>query len=135
MTIQSSDHDASYDRDASEDQGSKPWTISIIGIEDEEEEGSDERGWRRRGREIVAAQGEVNAQDLGDRLNRLLEAIGVSIKHLPTAIAEFQITELTLAIEISASGKVNLMGTGAEVTGKGGLTVKLSRPLKPAASE
>jgi hypothetical protein len=125
----------SSDRNPVEDQGSTPWTISIIGIEDEEAEESAERGWRHRGREIVAAQGEVNAQDLGDRLNRLLEAVGVSVRRIPTAIAEFQITELTLAIEISASGKVNLMGTGAEVTGKGGLTVKLSRPLKAAGPE
>ncbi len=110
-----------------EDQGSTPWTISIIGIEDEEAEESAERGWRRHSREIIAAQGEVNAQDLGDRLNRLLQAIGASVKRIPTTIADFQVSELTLAIEISASGKVSLMGTGAEVTGKGGLTVKLSR--------
>lgn len=114
--------------------GAQP-TISLITVanrEDEEEledlAREQERGWRQRSRDLVVAETDIGADVLGKRLNSLLLAFGESLKATPPSIANFQLAEVTIAIEISASGKVNIMGTGAEVAGKGGLTVKLARP-------
>ena len=77
---------------------------------------------------MVVTATSIDADVLGNRLNTLLVAFGETLKGMPPSVADFQLAEVTIAIEISASGKVNLLGTGAEAAGKGGLTVKLARP-------
>lgn len=106
-------------------------TIDVIAVADEAEREdlpeADERGWRRRSEDFVVTQTKIDADALGDRLNTLLVAFGESLKRAPASIADFQLAEVTVAIEVTASGKVALLGTGAEMAGKGGLTLKLAR--------
>jgi hypothetical protein len=39
----------------------------------------------------------------------------------------YQVEEVTLSLEVGASGKVSMFGTGAEVSGKGAITLTLKR--------
>ena len=56
-----------------------------------------------------------------------VSAMGQAIGSIPSALAGYRIDSIGINAEISASGKVSLLGNGGEVTGTGGITFKLTR--------
>jgi hypothetical protein len=87
-----------------------------------------ERGWR-----LVRTQAKYEARDiptaqLRERVTAFLHGISQSVLSAPAAIGELNLTEVTITAEITASGTVNLLGTGIETGGSGGITFTFTRP-------
>ena len=103
---------------------SKSTTITIFGREDTAET----RG--SLGEKLDAMRykvGEVTAEELKKRVATFLGEMKSIVQELPGKLGEFKLDEISISVEISASGKVSLLGSGAELQGKGGLTFTLKR--------
>lgn len=99
-------------------------SIWVFGIEDR-----DERGLFDRLSELRYGREQVSLEDMKGHLYSFLAGIKQLVKELDVSdeFGEFRLDQVQVAVEVSASGKVSLMGTGGEVAGKGGLTFTLSR--------
>ena len=76
-----------------------------------------------RGRGVA----EVAVDDLCNNAQAFLQQVGRMIESTPESQSGFQLTEVTVSAEVSASGKLVLLGSGAEAAGKGVLTFKFER--------
>jgi hypothetical protein len=93
-------------------------TLSVlVPVDDSDRDRFDVR-FRRRDVPVTA---------LSDSLREFLGKMEETLSGVPSALSGFQINEITLSLEVSATGKVTMLGTGAEVTGTGGLTLTLTR--------
>lgn len=111
---------------------SNDWEISILGLTDDQDDDQASyddgaRGWVRRAAETELTRSTVTSGKLRDNLDGFLRGIQSVVGAIPEHVGAFRLTEITLSAEISASGKVSLMGSGAEMTGTGGIAFKLSR--------
>jgi len=97
-------------------------TIRILGREDNED-----RGFFDRLQDFRYGQGEIAVEELKERLTGFLESMNGVVQYLPAKMGEFRLDTVTLTVEVSATGKVSLLGTGGELGGKGGLTFTLKR--------
>ena len=77
---------------------------------------------------------QVDKDALRSQLSSFLSAMQDVLDDLPELLGGFAIEEVTLTAEVSASGSVSLLGTGAEVGGSGGLTFTLKRRPKEKES-
>jgi len=107
------------------------WEISILGVEDEEfEEESErggERGWRRSRAEASLVRNTVGSATIRESLVEFLNAMSDAISGIPEFLGPLYVSEIELSAEISASGKISLMGSGAEIGTTGGISFKLVR--------
>jgi hypothetical protein len=69
---------------------------------------------------------------LAESVKSFVRSISAVIEQTPSNIGAFELTELTLAAEISGQGKLVLLGTGVEASTKGGVTLKFERKKAPA---
>jgi hypothetical protein len=90
-----------------------PLSLSVIGVEDVEERGIFER-------RIIRA--EIDANELRDRVHAFLGAMEHVIGGVMTTVGRYRLETVSVTAEVSAKGKVSLLGAGGEVAGKGGLT-------------
>ena len=74
----------------------------------------------------------VKTETLQANLQALLDKLGDVLQGLPAEIGNYSLSEMTLAVSVTAKGAVSLLGSGGEVTGQGGITLKLTR--KPDAA-
>ena len=94
---------------------------------------TDDIARRRRGRRgggsvpRAVRRTEVPVDSVREHLASSLEGMEAALEAVPRALSAFRGEEVTLTLEVLATGKVSLVGTGAEVTGKGGLTLLLRR--------
>jgi hypothetical protein len=95
----------------------EPTTLPVVVVDDEEDDRFLER-FRRT---------EVPVESVREHLASFLAGMESALEAVPRALSAFRVDEVTLTLEVSATGKVSLVGTGAEVTGKGGLTILLRR--------
>jgi hypothetical protein len=102
---------------ASEEPG-----IGIFGRED-----SSDRSLFSRSQEMRFGRGEIAPSDLQRRLESFLNAMRQVIGNLPQKMDNWEMSTVTLTAEITAKGSVNLLGTGGELSGKGGLTFAFVR--------
>lgn len=70
---------------------------------------------------------EVAVDTLRDRLGDFLGKMDAALGAIPRVVSGYVVHEVTLSLEVSAKGKVALIGTGAELTGTGGLILTLRR--------
>jgi hypothetical protein len=91
-------------------------TLPVVVIDEEQD-----RAFGRVRRE------EVPIDALRTNLDAFLNGMEGALPAIPATMSGYQINEITLSLEVGASGKVSLMGTGAELSGKGGLTLTLTR--------
>ena len=70
---------------------------------------------------------ELPVEIRAENVNVFLGQIESVLEKAPETVGKFQFTEFTVAAEISAKGGLVLLGSGVEVTGKGGLTFKFQR--------
>ena len=70
---------------------------------------------------------ELPIEVLAENINIFLFEIETILQKAPQDLGKFQFTEVTVSAEISAQGKLVLLGTGLETSAKGGLTFKFER--------
>jgi hypothetical protein len=103
-------------------QSGSPISLVIIGRDWEVDSVSRDGSGRIRNVGVSTASAEV----IGDSLASLTNAISQSFHNIK-AVGDYILDEVTVSAEISASGKIAILGTGAEVSGKGGIELKFRR--------
>jgi hypothetical protein len=101
-------------------------TISVFGLEDVDKSHTD-RSLFRRPEEMRFGRGEVPAKVLHSRVKDFIASMADVLGGLPVPIGDFSMDQVTLAVEVSAKGRVSLLGSGGEAGGKAGLTFTFSR--------
>jgi hypothetical protein len=105
------------------DAVSPPEEIWVIGVK----EGKIDRGlWDRR----RIDREPIKPHDLAERMATFVAGMQVIIDRVQAASDRWQLDEVTVSVEIGASGSINLLGTGAEVSSSGGLSLKFTRAAK-----
>jgi len=90
-----------------------PIRLSLIGFQEPQDRAFFERRLTRT---------EIDASELRNRLQTFLGAMEQVIGGVSATVGRYHLDTVTLTAEVSAKGTVSLLGTGAEVAGKGGLT-------------
>ncbi|MEK7677803.1 MAG: hypothetical protein AAB676_18395 [Verrucomicrobiota bacterium] len=70
---------------------------------------------------------QIDPDLLQAELSAFLEKMGTVIQKQPAALGQYNLDTITLSVEITAKGKVGLLGSGGEIGGKGGLTFTFKR--------
>jgi hypothetical protein len=96
--------------------------IGVFGRDD-----AADRSMFSRPQEMRFGRGEITPADLRRRLEDFLSAMREVISGLPEQVGDWEMSTVTLTAEITAKGSVNLLGTGGELSGKGGMTFTFSR--------
>lgn len=95
-------------------------TITVVGYEDS-------RATQERGIRDVIKRRAVPVADLKTEMVAFLEKMKGVVGEVPDELGRYSIDTVTLSLEVSATGKINLIGAGAEVTGSGGIQLTLKR--------
>lgn len=69
----------------------------------------------------------VDASALRANFQALLAGIGSLLQNVDDKISSFSLDEITLSIEVTASGQLGILGTGATAGGTSGFELKLTR--------
>ena len=70
---------------------------------------------------------ELKVEILAQNINLFLSGIEGILEKAPAEVGNFHFVEFTVSAEISANGKLVLMGSGLEAAAKGGLAFKFVR--------
>ena len=70
---------------------------------------------------------EVKVSALTQQMQKVVGGLKEVFQDLPVQLGEFRLTEMQIALEISAKGTVSVLGSGGEIGGKGGITLKLTK--------
>jgi hypothetical protein len=105
----------------------EPGYVWVFGIPSDEEEGEEDRSRFFRPDEARLGRQRVPTAQLKDNVAAFVQNMGDAIEGVPARLAGFSIESIQLSAEISATGKVSLLGNGGELTGKGGITFTLTR--------
>jgi hypothetical protein len=79
-----------------------------------------------------ASLSKISAETLQSSFKELVDALGRTLT-IPDAVGAFQVEALDIQLEVTAEGKIGLLGNGAKVGGKGSLTLRLKRLEKLSA--
>jgi hypothetical protein len=101
-------------------------TITVFGLEDVGKSHAD-RSLFWRPEEMRFGRGEVPARVLRRRVKDFIASMADVLDGLSIPIGEFSLEQVTIAAEVSAKGRVSLLGSGGEAGGKTGLTLTFSR--------
>ena len=70
---------------------------------------------------------ELDVQVVADNINLFLGQVEGILEKAPEAVGRFHLTKLTVSAEISAEGKLILLGSGLQASASGGLQFEFSR--------
>lgn len=101
--------------------------VWILGLEGEDDEGYADRGLFFRRDEARVGRQRVPAERLQDNVEAFVHAMGRAIAGVPSVLSGYSIDSIEISAEISASGKVSLLGNGGELAGKGGIAFTLTK--------
>jgi hypothetical protein len=101
--------------------------ITVFGLEEPKELGlffnRAEARYQRRA---------VPIEQLGEQFNAFVDNMRDVVARVPASMAGFRLDEISFTAEVSAKGTVNLLGTGGEIAGGGGITITLRRDAEGA---
>jgi hypothetical protein len=104
------------------------WILGLEGEDDDEEEGDGvDRGLYFRRDEARVGRQRVPAEQLQKNIEGFVRAMGHAIAGVPSVLSGYSIDSIEISAEISASGKVSLLGNGGELAGTGGIAFTLTR--------
>ena len=92
--------------------------VSVLGYEEVPERGLFER---RVVRDVI------DAEKLGDEARAFMAAMEKVIAKLSERVGNYDLDTISVTAEVSAKGRLSLLGSGGEVGGKGGLTFTFKR--------
>ena len=101
-------------------------TIRVIGRPDERKDYQERGNPLQRIAEALKTN-DVSTDVLKEELDNFLAGMQASLDGVRETIGEYTLETLELSVEVSASGKVSLFGSGGELSGKGGLKLVLKR--------
>lgn len=70
---------------------------------------------------------EIKVEVLAENVNLFLNQVESILEKAPDKVGEFQFTEFSVSAEVSANGKLVLLGSGVETGVQGSLTFKFER--------
>ena len=71
----------------------------------------------------------VRTSDLRDRLTTFLDQLKEVIGNVPEAYGHYQMDEIEISAEVTASGQLRLLGSGGSAGAKGGIKFKFKRSI------
>jgi hypothetical protein len=77
---------------------------------------------------------EVEVSTVTEEMKRVLGGLQTVLQSIPNVLGGFQLDEMQISLEVSAKGRVSLLGVGGEAGGKGGITLKLTKTTAGKAS-
>jgi hypothetical protein len=95
-------------------------TVWILGMED-----PDDRGFFFNRAEARYERTPVPASVLQEKMTAFISSMRHVISSIPASLGTYDVDSITLKLEISAKGKVSLLGSGGELGGTGGITLTL----------
>ena len=81
---------------------------------------------RRQRVGIDAAELKAQMQELQAVVNELFAQSSPSVES--PASSGLRLEEVTLSVQVNAKGQLSILGTGGELSGSGGITLKFARP-------
>jgi hypothetical protein len=96
--------------------------IRVLALED-----TDDRSLLRRPQDWRLGRAEVPVDVFRHRVSDFLESMRDVITGLPHSFGSYDLDEITVTAEVSASGQVSLLGSGGELAGKAGITFTFTR--------
>jgi hypothetical protein len=70
---------------------------------------------------------QVPISTIAQQMEKVMNGLNSVLQKLPAQLGGFHLTEMQIALEITAKGTVNVLGSGGELGGKGGITLKLTK--------
>ena len=92
--------------------------VSVLGYEDTEERGLFDRH---------VVRDVIDVEKLGDEVRAFMGAMEKIIGKLSEEVGNYHMETVSVTAEVSAKGKVSLLGSGGELGGKGGITFTFKR--------
>jgi hypothetical protein len=108
------------------------WVLGLPGPETDEEGGEGDRLPFFKAADAKIGRRRVPVDALSGEVKSFLARLEHVFDDLPDAMAAFDLDSIEVNTEVSATGTVSLLGSGAEATASGGLTFKLTRRRDPA---
>jgi hypothetical protein len=97
-------------------------TVWILGMED-----PDDRGLFFNRAEVRYERAPIPASVLQEKMSAFIASMRNVIGSIPATLGKYDVDSIALKLEISAKGKVSLLGSGGELGGTGGITLTLKR--------
>lgn len=76
---------------------------------------------------LYASKVTVPADTLASNVKEFLENLQTVLSNPPEDVGSFKVDSISITAEISAKGTLNILGTGGELAGKGGITFVFTR--------
>jgi hypothetical protein len=76
---------------------------------------------------LYASKVTVPANELSSNVKAFLTGLQTVFSEPPEAGGDFKVESISVTAEISAKGTLNILGTGGELAGKGGITFVFKR--------
>ena len=71
----------------------------------------------------------MNVDELSSNMNRFLGQIGSMLENTPERVGQFHFQEFEISAEVTAEGKLAILGTGLQAGAKGGLKFVFRRSI------
>ena len=103
-------------------------TITIVGTE-EEKSSSTRSGTRSAEDQVRRVTKQLSVDELSDKFVEFMQSLetAFAVPEVHTAAGAFELTQIQVSAELSASGDFKLLGTGVGVAASTALTFVLSR--------
>lgn len=109
-------------------------SIRVFGIDDTEA-GRVDRSQYKKGDEFRYGRADIPIDVFKRRVETFMAAMGEVIGGVAAKAGDYSLEEVTVSVEVSAKGKLSLLGTGGELAGKGGLTFTFKKSAPPHQGE
>lgn len=101
--------------------------ILVLALQDEETDRFGPFKWA----EARFTRTKLSAAQLGENLTTFLGSMETVVKAIPNSLGGMSVSSIELKAEITATGKISLVGTGGELSGTGGITITLTSAKPP----
>jgi hypothetical protein len=95
--------------------------VSVVGYADAEERGIFDRR---------IARGVIDVDKLAEEVRAFMAGMEQIIGNLAGEVGKYHMDTVSVSAEVSAKGKVSLLGSGGEMGGRGGMTFTFKAPSK-----
>jgi hypothetical protein len=72
----------------------------------------------------VVKMGTISSETLSTGLKNIVQGMNQALSDVDESLSNYELEEITIKLEISASGQVAILGNGIGVSGSGGIELK-----------